>query len=79
MATDASTLKSLRLETDHETKHSQVVMLEVAENGWKKVGSEEEIGITDEEIRTLFNLIDKDKSGQLSTRVSSFVFYISKF
>ena len=34
-----------------------------------KVGAE---GITDDEIRQLFNMIDKDKSGKLSLRVLYF-------
>ena len=48
----------------------QKVMTEVENNGWKKFGSVDgKNDITEEEIRNLFNMIDKDKSGSLSLRV----------
>ena len=48
-----------------EQKTHRGLMLNVM---WK-VGAE---GITDDEIRQLFNMIDKDKSGKLSLRVLYF-------
>ena len=44
-------------------------ILEEKLNVMWKVGAE---GITDDEIRQLFNMIDKDKSGKLSLRVLYF-------
>jgi hypothetical protein len=44
-------------------------MTEVSQAGWKKVDVKTETGIKEEEVRSLFNMIDKDKSGSLSLRV----------
>lgn len=41
-------------------------MRKMTESGWKKVDSEE---VKEEDIRALFDMIDKDKSGSLSLRV----------
>lgn len=46
----------------------QVMMKKITEAGWKKAESE---NVTDEDIRALFDMIDKDKSGSLSKRVKS--------
>ena len=44
-------------------------MLQEVENaGWRKVGCGD---INEEELRVLFDMIDKDKSGSLSARVTS--------
>lgn len=49
----------------------QIVMLEVENAGWKKKdGGGGMSDINEEEIRSIFNMIDKDKSGQLSLRVT---------
>ena len=40
----------------------------MTESGWKKVESEE---VKEEDIRALFDMIDKDKSGSLSLRVKN--------
>ena len=45
-------------------------MVEIEDAGWKQVGkTEDKSAIKEEEVRTLFNLIDKDRSGSLSKRV----------
>ena len=44
-------------------------MTEVENNGWRRYGMEGMHDINEEEIRNLFNMIDKDKSGSLSLRV----------
>ena len=46
----------------------QVMMKKITEAGWKKAESE---NVTDEDIRALFDMIDKDKSGSLSKKVKS--------
>ena len=51
----------------------QKVMLEVEKNGWKKVDDKSDI--KEEEIRNLFNMIDKDKSGSLSVRVNRNIYF----
>ena len=50
-------------------------MVEIEHAGWKQVGKfEDKSDIKEEEVRSLFNLIDKDKSGSLSKRVTSILF-----
>ena len=50
----------------------QAVLVEIESAGWKQVGkTEDKSDIKEEEVRSLFNLIDKDKSGSLSRRVIS--------
>ena len=45
-------------------------MVEIEDAGWRQVSkSEDKSGIKEEEVRTLFNMIDKDRSGSLSKRV----------
>ena len=44
----------------------QVMMKKITESGWKKVESDT---VKEEDIRALFDMIDKDKSGSLSKRV----------
>ena len=45
-------------------------MVEIEDAGWRQVGkTEDKSAIKEEEVRTLFNLIDKDRSGSLSKRV----------
>ena len=46
----------------------QVMMKKITEAGWKKAESE---NVKEEDIRALFDMIDKDKSGSLSKRVKS--------
>ena len=43
-------------------------MKKITEAGWKKAESE---NVKEEDIRALFDMIDKDKSGSLSKRVKS--------
>ena len=45
------------------------MMKEVTDAGWKKVNNSDQI--KEEDIRALFEMIDRDKSGSLSLRVSS--------
>lgn len=50
----------------------QAVLVEIEDAGWRQVTkSEDKSAIKEEEVRTLFNLIDKDRSGSLSKRVRS--------
>ena len=42
-------------------------MKKLTESGWKKVDAE---SIKEEDIRALFDMIDKDRSGSLSKRVT---------
>ena len=53
-------------------------MMEVTEAGWRKVEGKENTAtsIKEEEVRSLFNMIDKDKSGTLSLRVGNLVRHI---
>ena len=45
-------------------------MVEIEDAGWRQVSkSEDKSGIKEEDVRTLFNMIDKDRSGSLSKRV----------
>lgn len=47
------------------------VMVEIEDAGWKQVTkTEDKSSIKEEEVRSLFNMIDKDKSGSLSKRVT---------
>ena len=46
------------------------MMKKITESGWKKVESDT---VKEEDIRALFDMIDKDKSGSLSKRVKSFL------
>ena len=48
-------------------------MGQLSEKGWNKLSSQEEV--KEVEVRALFNLIDKDNSGELSLEVSSIGFY----
>ena len=43
-------------------------MKKIVEAGWKKAEPE---NVKEEDIRALFDMIDKDKSGSLSKRVKS--------
>ena len=45
----------------------QTVLQALSDNGWNR--AEKTQNIKDEEVKSLFNLIDKDKSGFLSMRV----------
>ena len=45
------------------------MLSEVESAGWRKVGSGGKDGIKEEEIKSLFDMIDKDRSGSLSVRV----------
>ena len=48
----------------------QAVMVEIEDAGWRQVAkTEDRSAIKEEEVRTLFNMIDKDRSGSLSKRV----------
>ena len=48
------------------------MLTEVAEAGWKKVEVKDNTAsIKEDEVRSLFNMIDKDKSGSLSLRVGT--------
>ena len=48
----------------------QAVLVEIEDAGWRQVSkTEDKSAIKEEEVRTLFNLIDKDRSGSLSKRV----------
>ena len=47
-----------------------MMMRKITEAGWKKAESE---NVKEEDIRALFDMIDKDKSGSLSKRVKSFL------
>ena len=55
----------------HFTEYGfQKVLSEVESAGWKKHGNVDGKGdITEEEIKSLFNMIDRDRSGSLSVRV----------
>ena len=45
-------------------------MIEIEDAGWRQVGkTEDRSAVKEEEVRTLFNMIDKDRSGSLSKRV----------
>ena len=47
-------------------------MVEIEDAGWRQVSkTEDKSAIKEEEVRTLFNMIDKDRSGSLSKRVRS--------
>ena len=53
----------------------QSVLSEVSEKGWNKLSN---VGdIKEGEVKALFNLIDKDKSGALSLDVN--IFYILQY
>ena len=45
-----------------------MMIRKITEAGWKKAESE---NVKEEDIRALFDMIDKDKSGSLSKRVKS--------
>ena len=48
-------------------------MAEIQEAGWKQCEKvEDKSGIKEEEIKALFDMIDKDGSGSLTRRVSTF-------
>ena len=55
----------------HFTEHDfQKVLSEVESSGWKKHGNVDgKADIKEEEIQSLFNMIDRDRSGSLSVRV----------
>ena len=44
----------------------QMMVKKLTDSGWKKVDTEE---VKEEDIRALFDMIDKDRSGSLSLRV----------
>jgi len=47
----------------------KAVMVEIEDAGWRQVTkTEDKSAIKEEEVRTLFNMIDKDRSGSLSKR-----------
>ena len=50
----------------------QKMMNSLTQLGWQKVETSKENDINEEDIRALFNMIDKDKSGSLSLRVGLF-------
>ena len=50
-------------------------MSQLSEKGWNKLSNQEEV--KEVEVRALFNLIDKDNSGELSLEVWNGVFIIS--
>ena len=55
----------------------QAVLVEIEDAGWRQVTkSEDKSAIKEEEVRTLFNLIDKDRSGSLSKRVRETLSYL---
>ena len=47
--------------------HSKGVLGQLTEKGWNKLSNQEEV--KEVEVRALFNLIDKDSSGELSLEV----------
>lgn len=50
-------------------------MAEIQEAGWKQCEKvDDKSGIKEEEIKALFDMIDKDGSGSLTRRVSTFAF-----
>ena len=51
---------------DHLIK---TVMNNLTDNGWSRCDTKSKESITDEEVRGLFELIDRDKSGSLTMRV----------
>ena len=48
-------------------------MDELVAAGWIKAKEKTEADVTAEEIRTIFNLVDIDKSGAVSKKVANFV------
>ena len=55
----------------------QAVMVEIEDAGWRQVSkTEDRSAIKEEEVRTLFNMIDKDRSGSLSKRVRETLSYL---
>ena len=50
-------------------------MSQLSEKGWNKLSNQEEV--KEVEVRALFNLIDKDNSGELSLEVWNGIFIIS--
>ena len=50
-------------------------MGQLSEKGWNKLSNQEEV--KEVEVRALFNLIDKDNSGELSLEVWNGIFIIS--
>ena len=54
-------------------------MIKITGNGWTKCDHKKEEGLKDAEIKTLFDMIDKDHSGSLTKRVNRTVIYILWF
>ena len=46
-------------------------MHNLTDNGWNRCDTKSKEGITDEEVRGLFEMIDRDKSGSLTMRVKT--------
>ena len=53
----------------------QEVMCQLSEKGWNKLSNQEEV--KEVEVRALFNLIDKDNSGELSLEVGHCLYFIN--
>ena len=51
--------------------HLQTVMHNLTDNGWNRCDTKSKESITDEEVRGLFEMIDRDKSGSLTMRVKT--------
>ena len=47
----------------------QTVMCSLADSGWSRCKKDKE-GVTEAEVKHLFDMIDRDKSGALTMRVS---------
>ena len=46
------------------------MMAKLSDNGWSRC--EKKLDITDKDIRALFEMIDRDKSGSLTIRVNRY-------
>ena len=57
-------------------KKIQEIMLELEKAGWKKAQDKSADQVTDVDIKSVFNLVDIDKSGTVS-RTVSFQVYLS--
>ena len=56
----------------------QKVMENLTENGWNRYDKNAGNNVTDEEVKKLFEMIDRDKSGTLTLRVGFLMFVTFK-